>query len=116
MGKTPSEINRKYKLSHPWQPCLTSARYRCNKNCKTYKYYGARGIKCLLTLEQVKELWLRDNADSMNIPTIDRIDNDGDYEFNNCRFIEQSLNTIRRNNNHKEAELIEVCPADKERK
>lgn len=73
--------------------CWRNIKDRCNnpKN-HAYKYYGGRGIKCLITLEEVEFLWQRDNANLMNKPSIDRINNDGDYTFENCRFIELKEN------------------------
>lgn len=98
MPQTQLEANRKYRLNNPWANCLFAARNRCNnpKNSH-YKYYGARGIKCFLNLEEIKNLWIRDNAKNMVCPTIDRIDNDGDYILDNCRFIERSENSRRSN-------------------
>lgn len=86
-----------YRKLHPWYTSLDHARQRCNnfKN-KKYKWYGAKGIKCFLTIKEIKELWFRDKAYKLKKPSIDRIDNEGHYEFNNCRFIEQSENSRRR--------------------
>lgn len=70
---------------------------RCNnKEHQDYKDYGGRGIKLC---EEWGDLaifaeWALSNGYEDNL-TIDRIDNDGDYEPNNCRWItmgEQSLN------------------------
>ena len=61
---------------------------RCyNSHCKPYKNYGGRGIK-------ICDRWLkfenfRDDMISTyrNNLSIERINNDGDYEANNCRWI-----------------------------
>jgi len=81
------------RKKYPWSRTQENIKQRCNNiNCKAYKYYGGRGIKCLITKEDIKKLWFRDNAKLMNRPSIDRIDNDGDYCLENCRFIEMSEN------------------------
>jgi len=75
---------------------LSNIKQRCNNSkCPVYKYYGGRGIKCFITLEDLKILWDRDKASEMKSPSIDRIDNDGDYIFENCQFIERSDNIIK---------------------
>lgn len=62
---------------------------RCNiKTTNKYEYYGGRGIKNLLTVEDVVSLAIRDRAMSMERPSIDRIDSTGHYSFKNCRFVE----------------------------
>lgn len=87
---------KKHIKKYPWKRTLSIIKQRCN-NSKNAKYhrYGQRGIKCLITEEELKLLWFRDKAYEMQRPSIDRIDNDGHYELNNCRFIEQSENTSR---------------------
>ena len=55
--------NRKYLLTHPWMRTLTAIRTRCyNKNQPNYKWYGARGIKCQITKDEIRYLWVRDRA------------------------------------------------------
>ena len=89
----------KYDYENPWITCLNAARGRCrNKFNHAYEKYGARGIQCMLSIEEIKELWMRDGADGMDVPTIDRIDPDGDYKFSNCRFVEKTFNSSRRRN------------------
>lgn len=85
-----------YHKNNPWRKPLNHAKNRCNNiNNKRYKDYGARGIKCLITLDEIKELWFRDKAYELKQPSIDRINNDGNYTFENCRFIELKENTAK---------------------
>ena len=85
-----------WNKEHPWVSIYYSAKYRCdNKNNKAYKWYGGRGIKFLLTVDKVKQLWFRDKAYKMMQHSIDRKENNGDYVFENCRFIELAVNTAK---------------------
>lgn len=87
---------RKYREERPWLVSYMSAEQRCNnKNNHNYKRYGGCGILFKLTKTEVAQLWERDKARLMKWPTIDRINNDGNYEFGNCRFIEMSENARR---------------------
>jgi hypothetical protein len=91
--KNIQKVTKEYRLSHPWLKTLSNIKQRCNnKKFPKYKYYGGRGIKCLITSQELKELWFRDKAHEMKKPSIDRIDNDGNYCIENCRFIERFLN------------------------
>lgn len=69
---------------------------RCyNPNSKAYKRYGARGIKMCeewLNDYMAFENWAFSNGFQEGL-AIDRIDNDGNYEPNNCRFV-----TLKENN------------------
>lgn len=80
----------------PWLRTLESIKQRCtNPNNNKYHRYGGRGIECRITEEELKDLWFRDKASTMYQPTIDRIDNDGHYEYSNCRFIENAENIAK---------------------
>jgi hypothetical protein len=79
----------KDKKTFPWKYTLQAINQRCNNpNHNKYKFYGGRGIKCLITLEELKTLWFRDKAYLMKQPSIDRICHNGNYTFENCRYIE----------------------------
>jgi hypothetical protein len=80
--------HKKHKAKFPWKYIFKNIKDRCtNKNRSHYKYYGGRGIKCLITELEVKFLWFRDKAYLMVKPSIDRINNNGDYCIENCRFL-----------------------------
>ena len=92
---------RKYKKNYPWCTYRSNAKKRCAPSGVYYK----RGIKCLLTIEEVKQLWYRDKAYLMTNPSLDRIaGNNSNYTFQNCRFIEL------RNNVSRNGIVIEICP------
>jgi hypothetical protein len=87
-----------YKKKYPWKTVFRSIKTRCNSpKYINYKDYGGRGIECRITENELKELWFRDKAWLLNRPSIDRKNDDGDYEFSNCQFIELKDNVSKRN-------------------
>lgn len=90
------EMKRKSK----WETSYVCLKSRCNNpNATGYKRYGGRGIKCLISKKEVQKLWFRDKAYLMKRPSIDRIDNDGNYTYDNCQFIELGENSRKANKN-----------------
>ena len=83
----------------PWKKHLQWMRSRCN-NPRTngYERYGGRGIKSLITSEELKVLWFRDKANEMLRPSLDRKNSDLDYIFENCQFIEVKDNSKKLTN------------------
>lgn len=80
---------------------------RCtNKNNRCYKNYGGRGIAMCDEWRYGPEVfckWAIANGWEKGLE-IDRIDNDGNYEPSNCRFVTSRINTLNRRN----ARLITV--------
>jgi hypothetical protein len=90
---------KKNSLKHgmwntPEYAAYLNARYRCrNPHCSVYQFYGARGIKFLFTsFEQFFAVLGRRPTPEHSL---DRINNDGNYEPGNVRWAtlkEQHLN------------------------
>ena len=86
----------KYHQTKPWMKHLIYARQRCNNPNNTgYKWYGGKGIKCLLSNNEIKFLWLRDKAYGLLQPSIDRKNSNKDYTLDNCQFIEKLQNSTK---------------------
>ena len=89
-GQNKTHGDSKTRLHNIWY----LMRYRCNvPNCKAYKNYGGRGIKvCPEWDDGVQgylnfKKWALDNGYNDNL-SIDRIDNDRNYEPCNCRWVD----------------------------
>ncbi len=79
------------RMYRTWQNMKSRTR---NQNCKDYRWYGKRGIKVCdewLNDYVVFRSWALTNGYTLEL-TIDRIDNDGNYNPDNCQFITRSEN------------------------
>lgn len=111
LAKEKSSDNiKKYSTTHgrhgtPEYRVWRGMRTRCYyENTPQYKNYGGRGIKVCNRWKESFENFYEDMGDK---PTpkhqLDRIDNDGNYEPNNCRWVTPSENAL--NKEHKSGTL-----------
>ena len=106
MGKNKPGAEKERTKNKRWVRTFYAIRQRCNNpNYYGYHRYGGRGIQCHITKDELMILWFRYGADKMNNPSIDRINNDGDYTFENCQYIENRENPKKRCNT-----LKKNCP------
>lgn len=87
------EKQKKALIDNPWLKLIRNIKSRCyNKG----HHYFKIGIKYLITPQELKSIWFRDEAYNLKEPSIDRIDGNGNYTKKNCRIIELSDNLKRR--------------------
>lgn len=114
--KSPAYIDDRSstKLYHVYYSILQ----RCNNpKDKGYHYYGGRGIKCLFRDWDEFRDWSLSHGYEHGL-TIDRIDNNGNYEPSNCRWVPMAVNHENRRKSSaylrlfldgKEYTLAEIC-------
>lgn len=91
--------HRAYYAKYPWKKFYKYVSWRC----KYDPDYIKKGIRCLITPEEIKILWFKYSAIELKRPSINRIDNDWHYTIGNCEFIELSENIALGNKSRKAA-------------
>lgn len=82
-GRPVGTIKNPVNHSHPMYRCWVDMKQRClNPNNVKWKWYGGRGIVVCARWMEFKNFY-EDMGDSNGL-TLERKDNDGDYEPSNC--------------------------------
>jgi hypothetical protein len=80
---------RLYHVRHPWVKFVCWARRRCDPRASRWKpFYFDKGITCHIDSKDTQKIWIRDDADKLTRPSLDRINPNFGYVPWNIRFIE----------------------------
>ena len=94
------DCSQDYKKDHPWIVRWCNIQQMCeNPKNRSYQYYGANNIQCLVTPEELKSLWFEDKADTFIRAKLIRLDKSGDFVIGNLKFIEIKGIGIKRRKN-----------------
>lgn len=100
---------------HPLYNVHSSMKNRCtNPKSKAYRNYGGRGIKvCDRWLESFENFYEDIIEGYIKGLQLDRIDNDGDYSKENCRWVTPQQNSMNRGVNRKGSSIYKGVILDK---
>lgn len=75
-------------------------RYRClSESCKEYKHYGGRGIAVCEAWANSFEAFLKDMGPRPKGASIERLNNDGNYEPSNCKWADKAEQSRNKRSN-----------------
>jgi len=104
LARTNAKRSERSGVNHPFFDIHRAMKGRChNPENKKYKDYGGRGIKICSSWKELDgkgfwnfvewaTVWMMENEIDIYGLEIDRIDNDGNYEPNNCRWVTRTQN------------------------
>ena len=95
------KLTEKPYYKQPWYSSYRAMMDRCyRQSAKNYKYYGDRGIRVCDEWHDIETfaIWCEHSGYKSGL-TIDRINNDGDYCPENCRWVDFFIQNNNSTNN-----------------